>query len=112
MCIRDRRIDEASHAVIGVAGDRSVRRGFGNHAAQRVVGPGGYIAPVSYTHLDVYKRQLRDHADVVIAAFHRLPVAHVLDEQAAGLIIGVARYVFQRVRHLGQLVHTTASILI
>ena len=55
---------------------------------------------------------LRDHADVVIAAFHRLPVAHVLDEQAAGLIIGVARYVFQRVRHLGQLVHTTASILI
>ena len=42
VCVQ--RIDEASHAVISVAGDRSVRRGFGNHAAQCVVGPGGYIA--------------------------------------------------------------------
>ena len=30
---------------------------------------------------------LRDFADVVVAAFHRLPVAHVLDEQAAGPVV-------------------------
>ena len=30
---------------------------------------------------------LRHHADFVVAAFHRLPVAHVLGEQAAGFIV-------------------------
>ena len=34
------------------------------------------ILPVSYTHLDVYKRQVREHA-AIIAGFERHDVAYV-----------------------------------
>ena len=66
MCIRDSQIgaDRLANAVGAAAyyGYPCVVVDFGTAGTFDVIGPqctymGGVIAPVSYTHLDVYKRQ-------------------------------------------------------
>ena len=44
---------------------RQEKQGFLDKALQRVKG----IAPVSYTHLDVYKRQVFWHNQLILASF-------------------------------------------
>ena len=87
------------HAVVGVAHRAAVGVGHGGLVAVRIVGIGNDVTvhirhgnQISLPVVLVNNRSLgtgnlRHHADFVVAAFHRLAVAHVLDEQAAGFVI-------------------------
>lgn len=89
----------AVHSVIGIAHHAAVRVGHGRPVAVRIVGVGNLVAvhirhgnQISLPVVLVNNRSLgtgnlRDPAGFIVAAFHRLTVAHVLGEQAAGFVI-------------------------
>lgn len=97
--IQPRDAGHAVHAVVGVGDSTPIGVGHGGLVAVVIVGIGNHVT-VDIRHGDeialpvvlVNNRSLgagnlRHHAKLVVAAVDGLPVAYVLGEQAAGLVV-------------------------
>ena len=99
VAIQPRDAGHAVHAVVGVGDSTPIGVGHGGLVAVVIVGIGNHVT-VDIRHGDeialpvvlVNNRSLgagnlRHHAKLVVAAVDGLPVAYVLGEQAAGLVV-------------------------
>ena len=78
MCIRDRKIlDEGYEYAVGIDLERffdTVNQSYLIELLSHTIKDGRVISPVSYTHLDVYKRQMLSEPTLAASFFSALVV--------------------------------------